>query len=689
MSKPVIVCVDDEYTILDSLKIELKKALGNDYLIETAEDGEEAIELFEDLIEEQSDIPLIISDYLMPNMKGDEVLKEIHQLSPKTLKVMLTGQADINAVGNAIKHAKLYRYISKPWEAEDLRLTVKEAIHSYQQEKRVSEQHQILEALNREQAELIQKLQVSEAQTRAIVLAAADGIITVNMQGIIEMINPALETMFGYTQKELIGQNVSILMPADIAQQHDGFLEAYTQTGKKHIIDSTRELEGRRKNGETFPLELSVREAHLGSRQLFVGILHDITERKQAEAILRLTQHSVNYAADSILWVNQTGQILYANDSAACGLDYTQDELLTKNISDIDISTTAEAWQEYWGYLINQGSLSFESQYEAKNGQVFPVETTLNYLEYDNKAYAFAFTRDITERKQAEEERLKAAYEIFQLNKAYERFVPSAFLSLLDKASIVEVELGDQVKKEMTVLFSDIRGFTPLSEQMSPKEVFDFINIYLSRMEPIILEYQGVIDKYIGDAIMALFPKSADDAIQGSVQMLKTLVEHNKRLAADDLPQIQIGIGLNTGPLILGTIGGKNRMEGTVIADAVNLSARVESLTKIYGTPLLITEYTHLKLANPHQYHIRVIDAVQVKGKSYEVTVYEIYDADSPEIIQLKDQTLEDFETGFLFYHIGKFEYAQRLFQNVLEINPQDKAAQVYINRIEQHFSDC
>ncbi|WP_353572848.1 PAS domain S-box protein [Candidatus Albibeggiatoa sp. nov. BB20] len=689
MSKPVIVCVDDEYTILDSLKIELKKALSNDYLIETAEDGEEAIELIEDLIEEQSDIPLIISDYLMPNMKGDEVLKEIHRLSPKTLKIMLTGQADINAVGNAIKHANLYRYISKPWEAEDLRLTVKEAIYSYQQEKVVSEQHQALEELNHEQAELIQKLQISEAQTRAIVLAAADGIITVNTQGVIEMVNPALELMFGYTQKELVGQNVSILMPLITAQQHDGYLENYIKTGKKHIIDNTRELEGQRKNGDTFPLELSVREAHLGTRQLFVGILHDISERKQAEAILRLTQHSVNYAADSILWINQTGQILYANDSAAHSLDYSQDELLTKNISDIDINTTEDIWQEYWDNLVEQGSFSFESQHEAKDGRIFPVEKTLNYLEYDNKAYAFAFARDITERKQAEEERLKAAYEIFQLNKSYERFVPSAFLSLLDKSSIIDVELGDQVKKEMTVLFSDIRGFTPLSEQMSPKEVFDFINIYLSRMEPIILEHQGVIDKYIGDAIMALFPKNADDAIQGSVQMLKTLVEHNKRLQADDLPEIQIGIGLNTGPLILGTIGGENRMEGTVIADAVNLAARVESLTKVYGTPLLITEYTHVKLADPNQYHIRVIDAAQVKGKSYEVTVYEIYDADSPETIKLKDQTLEDFETGFLFYHIGKFEYAQLLFQNVLEINPQDKAAQVYIQRIEQHLGRC
>ncbi len=686
MNKPVIVCVDDEYTILDSLKIELKKALGNDYLIEIAEDGEEAIELVEDLIKEQTDIPLVISDYVMPNMKGDEVLKAIHKLSPNTLKIMLTGQADIGAVANAIKHAKLYRYIAKPWETEDLRLTVREAIYSYQQKKIVSEQHQTLEQLNQEQAKLIQKLQISETQTRAIVFAAADGIITVNTQGIIEMTNPALEMMFGYTHDELVGQNISILMSSEVAVEHDGYLKKYLRTSEKHILGTTREVEGKRKNGETFPLELSVREVHLGSKKLFVGILHDITERKQAEAILRLTQHSINHAADIILWLNQAGQVLYANDSTAHSLDYSHQELLTKTICEIDTHIHSDAWQEYWDNLVEQGRISFESHYQPKLGKIFPVETTFNYLEYDNKAYAFVFSRDITERKQAEEERLKTAYAIFQLNKAYERFVPSEFLSLLDKASIIDVELGDQVKKEMTVLFSDIRGFTSLSEQMSPKEIFDFINIYLGRMEPIILNHQGVIDKYIGDAIMALFPKSADDAVQGSIQMLKALIEHNQYLATNNLPTIQIGIGLNTGPLILGTVGGKNRMEGTVIADAVNLSARVESLTKIYGTPLLITEHTYVRLDDPSRYHIRVIDAAKVKGKSYEVTVYEVYDADLPDMITLKDQTLEDFETGFLFYHIGKYERAQHLFLKVLAINPQDQVAQEYINRIEQHL---
>ncbi|RKZ81243.1 MAG: hybrid sensor histidine kinase/response regulator, partial [Candidatus Parabeggiatoa sp. nov. 1] len=145
MNQVVIVCVDDEPTILDSLKIELKQALNDQYIVETAEGGEEALELMEELLEEHYEVPLVISDYIMPDIKGDELLKRIHFISPTTLKVMLTGQADLDAVGNAIKYAKLYRYIAKPWNTDDLILTVSEAIKSYFQDKQLAEKNQELE----------------------------------------------------------------------------------------------------------------------------------------------------------------------------------------------------------------------------------------------------------------------------------------------------------------------------------------------------------------------------------------------------------------------------------------------------------------------------------------------------------------------------------------------------------------
>ncbi|MCZ0900498.1 adenylate/guanylate cyclase domain-containing protein, partial [Microcoleus sp. HI-ES] len=170
-----------------------------------------------------------------------------------------------------------------------------------------------------------------------------------------------------------------------------------------------------------------------------------------------------------------------------------------------------------------------------------------------------------------------------QLNKAYERFIPHQFLQFLEKSSIIDVELGDQVQLEMSVLFSDIRDFTTLSETMTPEDNFKFINSYLSRMEPVINENNGFIDKYIGDAIMALFSGEADNAVKAGIAMLHRLAEYNEYCANAGCAPIQIGIGINTGSLMLGTVGGPNRMDGTVISDAVNLASRVESLTKNYG----------------------------------------------------------------------------------------------------------
>lgn len=276
--------------------------------------------------------------------------------------------------------------------------------------------------------------------------------------------------------------------------------------------------------------------------------------------------------------------------------------------------------------------------------------------------------------------------EALRLVRAYERFVPREFLNLLGKQSIVDIQLGDQVEQEMTVLFSDIRGFTSLSEKMTPHETFEFINNYLGQMEPIIFEYHGVIDKYMGDAIMAVFP-AANDAVSGAITMLKTLATYNQLLQITQFPPLHIGIGLNTGRLMLGTVGGKQRMEGTVIADAVNLASRVEELTKIYQTPLLITEHTYRQLEDPMQYHIRVVDVVKVKGKLEEVTVYEVYDADSPESIVLKDDTREDLELGFVLYHSSEFADAQPFFEKVWQVNPTDQVAQIYLNRCQEILS--
>ncbi|MEZ5196276.1 MAG: adenylate/guanylate cyclase domain-containing protein [Bacteroidales bacterium] len=270
---------------------------------------------------------------------------------------------------------------------------------------------------------------------------------------------------------------------------------------------------------------------------------------------------------------------------------------------------------------------------------------------------------------------------ISNMTDAYSRFVPRQFLDFLGKSSYTEIKLGDQVQKEMTILFSDIRSFTEISEQMTPKENFNFINYYLGYMEPVIRNNNGFIDKYIGDSIMALFSDNAEDAINAAIEMRIKLSQFNQVMDQFGKPTIQSGIGIHSGSLMLGIVGGEGRMDGTVISDAVNLSSRLEGLTKLYGSSIIISQDTLIKLNNPTQYNYRFLDIVKVKGKSEAVYIFEIIDGDSEDIKQLKIKTKKEFADAINYYKLGKFVNALELFKNVYNINNHDKTAEVYMSR--------
>jgi len=313
------------------------------------------------------------------------------------------------------------------------------------------------------------------------------------------------------------------------------------------------------------------------------------------------------------------------------------------------------------------------------------------YLENNLTTGAFtrermALLRTIATQAAISLENARLYNNITKLNQAYERFVPAQFLSFLDKNSIVDVKLGDQVEREMTVLFSDIRDFTTISEQMTPTENFAFINEYLGYMEPQIQAHGGFIDKYIGDAIMALFPNSADDALQGAIAMLQELKKYNLQRQENHLQPLRIGIGLHTGVLMLGTVGGFGRMDGTAIGDAVNLSSRVEGLTKTYGVSLLITEKTFTTLSNPLKYDLRFIAQVKAKGKTKAVGLFEVFSADSKELRDAKITTKEKFERAVLLFHQELFQQAGSLFQECLEYYRGDRVAQIYLERCHQYM---
>ncbi|MEO8892266.1 MAG: adenylate/guanylate cyclase domain-containing protein [Coleofasciculaceae cyanobacterium] len=411
----------------------------------------------------------------------------------------------------------------------------------------------------------------------------------------------------------------------------------------------------------------------------------------QADATKRASERNLAQFLEAVpvgvRVINAKGEPYYSNRIANQilgeeGVSSSTYEDLTK-VCQIFIAGTNQRYpvdQFPGAHALKGESTSVDNLELRKGDQVIFLEAwgTPIFDEKGNIAYAIVAFQDISQRKQSESERQKFTDELFNINEALSRFVPRQFLQFLNKKSIVDVAIGDQVQQEMSVLFADIRNFTGLSETMTPQENFNFINAYLSRMEPAVIENQGFIDKYIGDEIMALFSGGVDNAVKAGISMLKRLTEYNQYRAKSDYVQLKIGIGINTGSLMLGTVGGTSRMDSTVISDSVNLASRIEKLTRHYGTSLLISHHAFFQLEDASLYAFRMIDRLKVRGKLETVSIYEIFDAEEPELYQGKLATKLEFEQALLLYHLGAYKDAAQLFGHCLFLNPNDTVAQIY-----------
>jgi adenylate cyclase len=265
--------------------------------------------------------------------------------------------------------------------------------------------------------------------------------------------------------------------------------------------------------------------------------------------------------------------------------------------------------------------------------------------------------------------------EIRSLNVAYARFVPRAFLDLLGADDVRDVRLGDGVEREMTVLFSDVRSFTTISEGLAPRAIFGFINALLTRTGPVVREHGGIVDKYVGDAIMALFPGDVEDGLRAAIGLQKAVDALNHERAVRGDAAIAVGVGVHRGALMLGTIGEDERMDGTVIADAVNVASRIEGLTKYYGVRVLTTGAVRAMLADPDAIEMRALGTVAVKGTTAGVALYDVIAADLPERRAAKQRTRALFDAAVADFSAGRFVAAATGFDAVLALDPADGAA--------------
>lgn len=277
---------------------------------------------------------------------------------------------------------------------------------------------------------------------------------------------------------------------------------------------------------------------------------------------------------------------------------------------------------------------------------------------------------------------------IRKIHEVTTRFVPYEFISALGRENLTEVVLGDQIEREVTVFFSDIRDYTTLSETMTPEENFRFVNAFNRRVGPRIYHHNGFINQYLGDGIMAIFPGTPAEALAASVEIQQNVRQYNAERGEAGRKPIAVGIGLHTGPLIMGITGDHQRMEATTIADTVNTASRIESLTKYFGAKILLSGDSLNKIkADPdsQDFGLRYLGQVQVKGKYEPVSIFECFDGDVEEQIMRKSETQSLFEEAMRNYLAQDFDASLRLLGELLTRNPLDLPAQLMSKRIQNH----
>jgi adenylate cyclase len=239
--------------------------------------------------------------------------------------------------------------------------------------------------------------------------------------------------------------------------------------------------------------------------------------------------------------------------------------------------------------------------------------------------------------------------------------------------------------REMTVLFSDVRGFTTISEGLDPKELSSLMNEFLTPLTEVIYRHRGTIDKYMGDAIMAFWgaplaaPDHARQGILAALQMHRKLAELQPHFRSRNWPEIRIGVGLNTGRMSVGNMGSIIRLAYTVMGDAVNLASRLEGITKEYGAPIVVGESTRVITA--HDFVFRELDRVRVKGKLEPVAIYEPLGV----VGEVDKRTLDElklFNQAVKLYRAQDWDMAELQLINLLKLSPESKLYQLYLDRV-------
>ena len=296
------------------------------------------------------------------------------------------------------------------------------------------------------------------------------------------------------------------------------------------------------------------------------------------------------------------------------------------------------------------------------------------------------------ERESALKLQLAHSRRLVSMAQMFERFVPKPFLQRIAREGIENIQLGKAEADELSILFADIRGFTSLSETLTPQELLNFLNACFGRLDNVILRHDGFIDKFMGDGVMALFEhdhhlQSARNAVMAAIDMHAEVAVYNQHRANSGYAPIDIGIGINTGSVIIGTVGSSDRMDSTVLGDNVNIAARLQDLTKQFGVKIIVSENTANTIRQDPYFQLRELGDVKVRGRKVAVALFEVLNADG-ENAALKLATLPVHRQALNDYRAQNWAAAAAGWRRCLDQFPGDTVCRYYLAECTQRLGE-
>lgn len=512
----------------------------------------------------------------------------------------------------------------------------------------------------------------------AIADSTTDALVAIDEAGIVVSWNRAAETIFGYSAEEMVGASLHAIIPQRFRQAHDQGLERVTGGGEHHVIGQAATLAGTRRDGSEFPIELTLSTWTAGSLRYFGGIIRDVSERVAIEDDLRAsearTRSIMETASDAIITADHRGVIVAWNAAASDIFGYDESEVINQSLTLIIPDQFREGHERGIERVTAGGEHhviggTVELCGKHKSGSLIPIELSLStWMNGDDRFYG-GIIRDITVRKKHEDrlrkqkkklesratklknlnEEVKTKNEQLQSlsNKLAKYLSHQVYRNIFEGKSDVRIE---SYRKKLTIFFSDIQGFTELTDRVESEVLTGALNKYLNEMSKIAQDHGGTIDKFIGDAIMIFFgdPESLgekEDAlacVKMAVEMRKKIVEMRREWDVLGVSEpLRVRMGINTGFCTVGNFGSEDRLDYTIVGGAVNLASRLESAAE--SDEVLISQDTYSLIKDVIACEPR--NEISVKGIAYPIKTYRVIDLF--ETLEKEQQHIEECFKGF------------------------------------------